>query len=60
MNQTYLDILQMKKEDVIGKYILDIVPNSGLIEVLETGRIDNADVWTIKGTRDHCHPSADH
>lgn len=49
MNQTYLDILNVKKRDVIGKYILDITPNSGLIEVLETGRIDDADIWAIKG-----------
>ncbi|MDD3363494.1 MAG: sigma 54-interacting transcriptional regulator [Syntrophomonas sp.] len=49
MNQTYLDILKVKKEDVIGKYVLDITPNSGLIEVLKTGRIDNADIWAIKG-----------
>ena len=49
MNQTYLDILEVKKKDVIGKYVLDIVPNSGLIEILQTGRIDDADIWTIKG-----------
>ena len=49
MNQTYLDILEVKKGDVIGKYILDITPNSGLIDVLETGRIDDADIWSIKG-----------
>ncbi len=49
MNQTYLDILKVKKEDVLGKYVLDITPNSGLIEVLKTGRIDNADIWSIKG-----------
>jgi len=49
MNQTYLDILKVKKEDIIGKYILDVTPNSQLIDVLTTGRIDNADIWTIKG-----------
>lgn len=49
INQTYLDILQIIKEDAIGKYVLDIVPNSGLIDILATGRIDHADVWTIKG-----------
>lgn len=49
MNQTYLDILQMKKENVIGKFILDITPNSCLMEVLKTGQIDNAAVWSIKG-----------
>jgi len=49
MNQTYLDILELKKADVIGKYVLDITPNSELIEVLKTGRIDNAAIWSIKG-----------
>ncbi|PKM77378.1 MAG: AAA family ATPase [Firmicutes bacterium HGW-Firmicutes-15] len=49
MNQTYLDILKVKIEDVIGKYILEITPNCGLIEVLKTGRIDNADIWSIEG-----------
>lgn len=49
MNKTYLDMLEMKKQDVIGKYILDITPNSGLMEILQTGRIDNAEIWTIRG-----------
>lgn len=49
MNQTYLDILDVKKEDVTGKYILDITPNSKLMEILATGRIDDADIWSIKG-----------
>ncbi|PKM77376.1 MAG: AAA family ATPase [Firmicutes bacterium HGW-Firmicutes-15] len=49
MNQTYLDILGFKKEDVVGKHILDITPTSELPEVLRTGRIDKADIWPIKG-----------
>ena len=49
MNQTYLDILELKKEDVVGKYILDIVPTSGLQEVLDTGKIVQAEIWPIKG-----------
>ncbi|WP_235811130.1 sigma 54-interacting transcriptional regulator [Syntrophomonas wolfei] len=49
INQTYLDILEMKKEDVVGQHILDITPNSGLPEVLRTGRMDKADIWSIKG-----------
>jgi PAS domain S-box-containing protein len=48
INQTYLDILELKRSDVIGKYILDITPNSELIEVLKTGRVDNADTWSVK------------
>ncbi|MDD2510675.1 MAG: sigma 54-interacting transcriptional regulator [Syntrophomonas sp.] len=49
INQTYLDILEIKKEDVVGQHILDITPNSGLPEVLRTGRMDKADIWSIKG-----------
>ena len=49
MNQTYLDILELKKEQVLGRQILDITPNSGLMEVLKTGREDKADIWCIKG-----------
>ncbi|MEN6389605.1 MAG: sigma 54-interacting transcriptional regulator [Syntrophomonas sp.] len=49
MNQTYLDILQMKKADVVGKNILEVTPRSGLPEVLRTGRMDKADIWSIKG-----------
>ncbi|PKM76682.1 MAG: AAA family ATPase [Firmicutes bacterium HGW-Firmicutes-15] len=47
MNQTYLDEIGLEKKDVIGKYILDVTPNSKLPEVLRTGRIDKADIWTI-------------
>ncbi len=49
MNQTYLDILELKKDDVIGKHILNITPQSKLPEVLKTGKIDKADIWPIKG-----------
>ena len=49
MNQTYLDILKMKREDVIGRHIHDITPNSLLPDIIRTGRIDKADVWPIRG-----------
>lgn len=49
MNQTYLDALGLKKEEAIGKYICDVIPNSKLPEILKTGRIDQADVWDING-----------
>lgn len=49
MNQTYLDILQMKKSDVVGRNILEVTPHSGLPEVLRTGRMDKADIWSVKG-----------
>ena len=49
MNQTYLELLETNKEEVIGQYILDVLPNSELIGVLETGRIDKASIWSIRG-----------
>jgi len=49
MNQTYLELLEKNKQEVIGQYILEVLPNSELIEVLETGRIDRASIWTIRG-----------
>jgi len=48
-NQTYLDYLEMQEEDVIGKHILEVTPNSKLPEVLETGEVHLADKWTING-----------
>ncbi|HWQ73805.1 MAG TPA: sigma 54-interacting transcriptional regulator, partial [Syntrophomonas sp.] len=49
INQTYLELLETTEEAVIGQYILDVLPNSELIEVMETGRIDRADIWSIRG-----------
>ncbi|MEN6350050.1 MAG: sigma 54-interacting transcriptional regulator [Syntrophomonas sp.] len=49
MNQTYLDLLGMRKEDVIGKHVLDITPHSQLPEILKTGEVHEADIWTING-----------
>lgn len=49
MNQTYMDILELKIEEVMGKHILEITPHSRLPETLRTGRIYKADIWPIKG-----------
>lgn len=49
MNQTYLDALGLEKKDVIGKDIREAIPNTRLLEVLRTGRIDKADIWPING-----------
>ncbi len=49
MNQTYLDLLELKKEEVIGKHILEVTPQSKLPEVLKTGKINKADIWPIMG-----------
>jgi len=49
MNHTYLNILKLNKEDVIGKHILEVTPQSKLPEVLKTGKVDKADIWPIMG-----------
>ncbi len=47
INNTLLDLLKMQREKVIGKYILDIIPNSKLPEILASGRTDTADIWAL-------------
>lgn len=49
MNQTYLNAIGYKKEEVVGKHILEITPNSELPAILETGRVDEAVIWPING-----------
>jgi len=49
VNQTYLDILGMKAEDIIGKKILDVIPNSEMPRVLKTGKIEEIDLWSVNG-----------
>jgi len=39
----------MKKEDVLGNYIFEILPNSKLPEILITRRADKAGIWQIRG-----------
>lgn len=50
INHTYLQILGMKRETVIGRPILDITPHSKLPETMETGMIDRVDVWSVNET----------
>lgn len=49
INQTYLDIMGIDINDAMGEYILDVVPNSELLKVLETGHTDQAAFWTVNG-----------
>ncbi|NPV90342.1 MAG: sigma 54-interacting transcriptional regulator [Firmicutes bacterium] len=49
LNQTYCSILEVKREDVIGKHITEITPNTRLHLVLETGETDIADLWSVNG-----------
>ncbi len=50
INTTFLKNLgDLPKEAVIDHHILEIIPNSELPEVLETGRVDQAKLWHING-----------
>ncbi|MGS0765722.1 sigma 54-interacting transcriptional regulator [Syntrophomonas curvata] len=49
INQTTLDVLEIEKEAAMGKYVLDVVPNSKLPQIVKTGRTDRADFWPING-----------
>ncbi|MEQ8174727.1 MAG: sigma 54-interacting transcriptional regulator [Syntrophomonadaceae bacterium] len=49
INQATLERIEIEKKDAMGKYILDIVPNSQLLEIIESGRTDRAEFWTING-----------
>ncbi|MDD2372762.1 MAG: sigma 54-interacting transcriptional regulator, partial [Syntrophomonadaceae bacterium] len=49
VNRTYLDAYGLKKDEVLGKHILEIVPNSGLPAILKTGHVEEAIIWPING-----------
>ena len=49
VNQTYLDIVGVKAEDLIGKKIQDVVPQSKMPRILETGKIEEIDLWSVNG-----------
>ena len=49
ISQTLLDLLGLQKEEAVGKYFMDIVPDGKLLEVLKTGHIDEADTLSING-----------
>lgn len=40
INKAYLEFLALKREDVVGKYVLDIIKNSKLPEILLTGETE--------------------
>jgi len=49
ISQTLLNLLEMTEEEALGKYILDVIPDGKLPEVLRTGRIHDADVLWVNG-----------
>jgi len=52
INKTMLDALNLEESEAVGKYILDVIPNSKLPEILATGRTDRTDVFTLSPGRD--------
>lgn len=40
INKAYLEFLALEREDVVGKYVLDIIKNSKLPEILLTGETE--------------------
>lgn len=52
INKTMLEALDLKEAEVVGKYVLDVIPNSKLPEILATGRTDRAELWTMSTGRD--------
>ncbi len=49
ISNTLLDLLGLREEDTVGKYIIDIIHDRKLLEVLKTGHIDEADILSING-----------
>lgn len=49
INQASLDILEMSKAGAIGRHITEVMPNTELPEILKTGRVDRAELFTVNG-----------
>ncbi|XWX61500.1 sigma 54-interacting transcriptional regulator [Desulfitobacterium sp. AusDCA] len=49
INQFFLDILELKEEDVIGKSVLEVSPDSKLPETLKSGETKFGDTWQYNG-----------
>jgi len=48
-NDTYIHIVGKTRDEVIGKYIMDVTSNSQLPKILETGEVHIADYWPCNG-----------
>lgn len=51
INQPYCDFLGVKRENVLGKPVLDILPNSRLPEIIQTGESHIDDIHKYPGNR---------
>ncbi|WP_276662347.1 sigma 54-interacting transcriptional regulator, partial [Syntrophomonas wolfei] len=49
INKTYLDVLGKKKEEVVGKNVGDITPESRTLTVLRTGKAIVGYNWSVNG-----------
>ncbi|SFR10989.1 sigma-54 interaction domain-containing protein [Desulfoscipio geothermicus] len=49
INYEYADFLGYKPEELINRPILEVVPQTRLLEVLKTGKPHFGDIWTIRG-----------
>lgn len=49
INDTYLNILGKTREDVIGKYITDVTPETKTLNVIKTGKAHIGYNWTVNG-----------
>ncbi|WP_339172672.1 sensor histidine kinase [Anoxybacillus sp. FSL W8-1294] len=46
-NPTAMSILNVPEKDIVGKHILDIVPNSRLLEIIKTGKVEYDDEMLV-------------
>jgi len=51
VSQALLKLLNLTEDEVLGKYVGDIIPGEKLTRVLETGQVDEADVTMINGKK---------
>jgi sensor histidine kinase regulating citrate/malate metabolism len=51
ISEDYLDILDIE-DDVVGKYIEDVIPNTKIPEVLESKVETIGDIFTLKNGKD--------
>lgn len=51
INQEYADFLGYQPEKLINRPIIDVVPQTRLLEVLQTGEPHYGDIWTIRGKK---------
>ncbi len=49
INNTYLNILGKNREEVIGKHITDVTPETKTLNVIKTGKANIGYNWTVNG-----------